>query len=147
MIIGAGLLLAAGWVYTQLKNVANDLNFQLAAIGKINLRDGVLSAPVQIVLHNPASLGVTVDNLTCDISIQQKGGLWLNVGNIKPTGAFTVKPGDSSLVISPQVNFKAFGKNLIEAAANIATIQPTIKALVTVTVGGVPLQQEKIFTV
>jgi hypothetical protein len=146
IITGLGVAGAAYWAW-QVSKAAKQVDFQISAIGKPGIKSGEFGAPVQITFANPSDVALPIDNLQVDVLLQQQGNLWLKVGEIIPTGPFTIAPGQSSQVIYPKINFKAFGRNVLEAVNQIANAKPTLKVVANVKAMGIHVPpQEKIFS-
>lgn len=140
--IAAGTLVAAYFVWKG-KTLIKDLDIQITQFGNPTIQAGVISAPVGLAIINRNLFSIPVDNLTADIYIQNNSG-WLKVGSTTPTGPFTIATGQSSLVLNPNISFKAFGSNILAAIQNLLTMRPVLKIISTTTIAGKNIVSEKL---
>ncbi len=141
-LIAAGALVAAYFVWKP-KTLFKDLDIQITQFGNPTIQAGVISAPVQLSIFNTNLFPIPVDNLSADIYLQQQSG-WLKIGTTTPTGAINIRSGQSSLVLQPNINIKAFGSNVFSALTNLLTSKPALKVVSTATVAGKNFVSEKL---
>lgn len=141
-LIAAGALVAAYFVWNS-KTLVKGLEIQIVQFGNPSIQAGVISAPVQLAIINGNIFPIPVDNMTADIFIQQKTS-WLKIGSTTPTGPFKIATGQSTLVLRPNINIKAFGNNVFVALTNLLTTKPVIKIISTTTVFGKNIVNEKL---
>ncbi len=143
--IAAGALVAGYFVWNS-KSLIKGLDIQITQFGNPTIKAGVISAPVQLTINNGNVFPIPVDNMTADIYIQQQSG-WLKIGSTTPTGPFSIRTGQSNLVLQPNININAFGTSLFSALTNLLSSQPVLKIVSATSIMGKTLISEKLASI
>lgn len=144
-LIAAGALVAAYVVYRG-SSLVKGIDIRITQFGNPTIQAGVISAPVQLAINNKNIFPIPVDNTIAEIFIQQPNtpGGWLKVGSTTPTGPFTIRSGQSSLVLQPNILIKSFGTNIFTALNNLLSIKPVLKVVSITTIQGKTFVTEKL---
>lgn len=128
----------------QVNQWTDQLAIKFAGIGKPQLRNGSVTLPLTLQISNPAPVPVPVSNVYGTIFIF-RNSLWQPIGQIAPTGAINIAPGNSTQTIYPSIDVtKLVGINswgnalqsLNTIIGNQGQLNAKLKADVTVNVQG-----------